>query len=124
MPTPRKNPLPPIKTAGPIGERLAKARKRRGLTQAQLAEKIGITQTVVSDYEIGRLRLSDEILIRLSIALKVSVDYLLGLEKNGEIEPISRSLVSKMTRIEKLPPSEKKALLKNIDMFLKGAEGK
>jgi len=61
-------------------------------------------------------------LIRLALALKVSVDYILGLEKNEHIEPINRTLVSRMNRIEKLPLHEKRALLKSIDMFLKGAE--
>jgi transcriptional regulator with XRE-family HTH domain len=123
MPTPRKNPLPPVNIdTEPVGKRIAKTRKRRGFTQTQLAEKIGITQTVVSDYEIGRLRISDEILIRLSVALKVSTDYLLGLEGSDETEPISRTLASKMVKIEKLPQNEKRALLKSIDMYLKGSE--
>ena len=123
MPRPRKTELPPLDVdSDPIGKRIAIVRKRRGLTQTQLAEKIGITQAVVSDYEVRRAHLSDEMLIRFSLALGVSVDYLLGLEKNEHVEPISRTLVNKMAEIDKLPQSDKRALLKNIDMFLKGAK--
>ena len=34
-----------------IGRRLARIRKERGLTQIELAEKIGIIQSLVSSYE-------------------------------------------------------------------------
>lgn len=122
MPKPKKTDLPPLdRNTEPVGKRIAKIRKHRGLTQTQFGERIGITQTLVSDYEIGRAHLSDEMLIRFALELRISVDYLLGLEKSEHIEPISRTLANKMAKIEKLPPNEKKALLKNIDMFLKAS---
>lgn len=123
MPTPLKYSLPPLQldTNDTVGQRIAKMRKRRGLTQTALAQTIGITQSVVSDYEVGRARLSDEMLIRFALALKTSADYLLGLKDDVVVEPISRSLAQKMQEIEKLPNHEKRSLMKNIDMFLKGA---
>lgn len=123
MPTPLKYDLPPLKldTDETIGQRIAKIRKRRGLTQSALAHSIGITQAVVSDYEVGRARLSDEMVIRFALALKTSADHILGLKHDGVTEPISRSLAQKMQEIEQLPAHEKRALMKNIDMFLRGA---
>ena len=43
-----------------IGQRIARLRNERGLTQKQLGEKIGIVQVLVSDYEKGKLRLHAE----------------------------------------------------------------
>lgn len=62
MPRPMKTHLPPLpQNIGAVGERIAQLRKERGYTQKELAEKIGIERPLLTDYEIGRLRLSDEI---------------------------------------------------------------
>ena len=42
-----------------IGNLLAGARLKAGLTQAQLADQLGIRQNMVSDYERGRRTYSD-----------------------------------------------------------------
>src|SRR5207247_2491036 len=36
-----------------VGQRLARLRRERGLTQVELAERLGIAQPIVSDYERG-----------------------------------------------------------------------
>ena len=53
-------------SAKEIGTRIATLRKRKGITQKELAEKIGVTRTMVTDYECGRVRLYDEIIARLA----------------------------------------------------------
>ena len=60
-----------------IGQRLARIRKDRGFTQVELAEEIGIIQSLVSSYESGALRLSANMAVRFAAALEVSVDELL-----------------------------------------------
>jgi transcriptional regulator with XRE-family HTH domain len=77
-----KTHLPPLpQSIGAVGERIVQLRKERGYTQKELAEKIGIERPLLTDYEIGRLRLGDAILARLAIALGVSADHLLGLSE-------------------------------------------
>lgn len=120
MPKPRKNPLPALDASSePIGLRLAKIRKAKGLTQINVAEKIGIPQYLISDYETGRLHLSDDILIRFAIALGTSADAILGLS-GSDIETPSLKLVRRFKKIESLPAPKQKALLQTIDGFLKG----
>lgn len=65
--------------------RIAEFRKKRGLTQIELAEKLGTTQGALSSWETGRVSLTSDNLIRLSEALNCSTDELLGLE---EKEPV------------------------------------
>jgi transcriptional regulator with XRE-family HTH domain len=122
MPRPRKQPLPILEfSSEAIGRRLAKIRKSRGLTQIQLAERIGINQYQISDYETGRLHLADEMIIRFAKALETSADSILGI--NGTpLDMPSLKLVKRLSKIENLPPNQQKVLLKNIDMFLKAAE--
>ena len=78
MPRKRTLKLPPIDfgTETP-GQRLARLRKERGFTQVQLAEQVGIIQSLVSDYETDRLKLSAEMVVRFAMALDVSTDDLL-----------------------------------------------
>lgn len=67
--------LPPLTPGGEtIGERVARLRKERGYTQVELAEKIGIIQTIVSAIETDALRLSAEMAVRFALALDVSTD--------------------------------------------------
>ena len=58
-------------------ERLKKIRKRKGLTQTQLAEKIGISYQLISYYETGRHTPSMVVLEWLCQALGVSASELL-----------------------------------------------
>lgn len=60
--------------------RLAELRKQAGLTQQQLAEKLGVTQQTVYYYENGRREMKSSVLIAISKALGCTVSDLLGIE--------------------------------------------
>ena len=68
-----------------FGDRLKKLRLQEKLTQQQLADRLGITKSVVSYYELQERYPSPEILIKLAYTFHVSTDYLLGLEQHEEI---------------------------------------
>ena len=88
MPQKSKLDLPPIDLGEEsIGERIATIRKQKGFTQKILAEKMGLLNYLISDYERGRRRLYDEMVARFAVALEVSSDYLLGLTNNPEPLP-------------------------------------
>ncbi len=59
-----------------VGNLLAGARLKAGLTQAQLAKRLGIRQNMVSDYERGRRTYSDAMARRLGKTLKVKEEHL------------------------------------------------
>lgn len=60
---------------------LRAARKRKGLTQTEVANYIGIGQSGYSDWERGKAqRIDRSALARLALLFGVSVDYLLGNE--------------------------------------------
>ena len=62
--------------------RLRDMREDNDLTQAQVAEVLGIDQRVYSNYEIGKREIPVHLLIKLSKMYKVSTDYLLGLKND------------------------------------------
>ena len=59
-----------------VANLLAGARLKAGLTQAQLAKKLGIRQNMISDYERGKRRLSPSMAKRLAKILNIKVDRL------------------------------------------------
>lgn len=60
-------------------KRIRDLREDNDLTQKQVAEKLNVTQQTYSDYELGRITITAEVLIKLSSIYRVSVDYILGL---------------------------------------------
>lgn len=61
-----------------FGARIKSTRKSLGLTQADLAKKIGVTKQAITTYETGIREPSFRNLIKLSRALNVTTDWLLG----------------------------------------------
>ena len=61
-----------------FGARIRIMRKSLGLTQADLAKKIGVTKQVITNYELGLREPPFRNLIGLSRALNVTTDWLLG----------------------------------------------
>ena len=64
-----------------FGLRLKKLRKKRKLTQRQLADKLGLTRSTVCSYENNTITPPTEIVKRLAVIFDVSADYLLGLDR-------------------------------------------
>lgn len=60
-----------------LGENIKKARKAAGVTQKQLAERMGVYQKDVSRWENGEHAPSIELLAGICKALRVSADTLL-----------------------------------------------
>ena len=59
--------------------RIREIRKEKGLSQIQVARKIGMEQTQYSRYERGENEIKVNVLIDICKALNVSSDYLLEL---------------------------------------------
>ena len=69
-----------------FGSKLKLLRKQYGFTQQQLAEKLGVTKSVVSYYELQERTPSPDVLVDLARIFHVTTDYLLGLEYNKTID--------------------------------------
>ena len=114
--------VPPVDGKG-IGERLKDIRKRRGKTQTEVAEALGVDQSLISAYERGAVRPNAASLISLARLFRASADEILGLK---EMKPdgvfTERRFIRRMERIGRLPKRAKEALLKTIDTYLDGIE--
>ena len=63
---------------------IVKLRRKQGLSQAQLAEKLNITQGAVSQWEMGLSKPKSEILPELAKALDCTIDELFEDEATEE----------------------------------------
>lgn len=59
---------------------LKSARKAAGMTQAEVAKIVGITQNGYSYWENGKAKIDNESLAKLSRIFGVSIDYLIGVD--------------------------------------------
>ena len=59
-------------------ERIRDLREDKDMTQSQLAEILGLTQTGYSKYEIGKRDIPTQVLIKLADFYGTTTDYILG----------------------------------------------
>jgi len=68
-----------------IAEHIKALRDKAGLTQTQLARKLGVTRSCVNAWEMGISSPSTQYLVDLAILFHVSTDYLLGFRTSAVI---------------------------------------
>ena len=90
-----------------------------GYTQVELAQKLGLLQVQISDYERGRSRLNAEMAASFAKILKVSADELLGIKLTGKkSKKADRRFLRRLEQLENLPKRDQQALLRTIDAYL------
>ena len=77
-----------------LAERLQELRLSRHLSQKEVAHLIGISASVISNYESGERTPSVEILVALARLYHCSTDYLLGFDKNVPDKNINVSMLN------------------------------
>ena len=120
MPKARKKPRQaPDTRLAEIGKNLQSIRKRRGLTQKELGEKIGLTREAVASYEAGRSQLMVTTLLDIAVVLRIAVNEILRLERIATEITVTRRWAKRMEIIESLPESVKKHILRTLDDVIK-----
>lgn len=105
-----------------FGMNLKKLRKAKGLTQAEVAQKIGVTQSAYAHYENGIRKLEADRIPTLAKALGVQLVELYGGEaaKGKEAAPkVHRNKRGAKVQelFDKLPAAEQRIVLKQIRLM-------
>ncbi len=129
MPTKSKEPEQEIELGNAVfGARLAKLRKEAGVTQVELAHKLGLTQSIVSRFEQGQRRMYDDMIAATAKILGVTPNDILGVGPRKPIKPdeasLSKKMVQRLKLIEALPRRAQETVLDILDLALKGPKDK
>lgn len=112
---PRTDPL----SKKQIGQRLRALRTERGISQVELARRLGSYQTVISAIERGERGLTLQQVMKLADALGAPPADLLGERATpSEHPPLDRRFVRRLEMVARLPKRDQQALLRTIDAFL------
>jgi transcriptional regulator with XRE-family HTH domain len=103
-----------------LGARIAQLRKQSNITQVQLAETLGVSQSAMTAYETGQRRVPVSMLPLLARTLGVSIEELIGEQpsaaarKRGPAPKIQQHL----ERISALPKPRQRAVMEVIEALL------
>jgi transcriptional regulator with XRE-family HTH domain len=103
-----------------LGERICLLRKSHGITQAQLAETLGVSQQTVQAYEVGRRRIQVAALPVVARTLAISLEELFGESTpatRGKRGPAPR-WQQQMEAIAKLPKARQRFVSEMLDTVL------
>lgn len=75
--------------------RIREIRKKCGLTMKELGERVGVSESAISQYETGKRQPDYETLLKIADYFNVSVDYLLGQETEKAPEPEEQKPLSR-----------------------------
>lgn len=103
-----------------FGERLAQVRKKKKISQDELAKANGTRAPVIGRYEYNEVKPSIEVATKMAEALGVSLDYLVGF---ADYE-LDNSITQKILDIQKLNDEDKSSIIKTIDALLPDAKAR
>ena len=103
-----------------FGERLAAAREHLGLSQQQLADKLGVSQKVITYWERNEVALRSDQLTAIAAALNLNVEALLGQPKpktrgNGPVGKARQVFEA----VSKLPRKQQEKIFDLLQPFLR-----
>lgn len=100
-----------------IGNKMLEFRKKVGLTQAELAEKAGLSDRTYADIERGNVNMRLETLLRICDALHVTPDAILT-EENTSLQVSQDEIAEKYAACGE---KEKRVALALLDVYLNAA---
>jgi transcriptional regulator with XRE-family HTH domain len=100
---------------GSLGKRVRQLRQRRGWSQQELADRVGVRQKQISSYERDVNVPSGEIFIKLANAFDVSLDYLAqrAPESAPQVTIADLELLERIQYVDRLADDDR-ALVKQV----------
>ena len=99
-----------------VGLNITAIRRRRGMTQQQLADKTGLKKPTISYYERRCRAIPMDVLRKIAEALNTSMDNLLtGTPSNRSDLSVSKPFLRRLEKAKSLPPEKQKLIMDLID---------
>ena len=103
-----------------FGERLLSTRKKKKISQDELAKMIGVHAPIIGRYEREEVKPSVEIATKIAEALEVSLDYLTGL---SDLE-LDKNIIDVVTSLQKLNSEDKEHIFTTINALIRDAKAR
>ena len=107
-----------------FGARLAKLRKDAGMSQAELARRLSLTQSLISRFEQGQRRMYDDMLAATAKILGVTPNDILGIGPCKPVKPeeasLSKRLALRLKLVEAMPRRAQETVIDMLDLAIKG----
>lgn len=99
-----------------LGHRIQELRKKKGLSQTELANMVGVSYAQISRYENKGSQPPAEVLNHLSDVLETSVDYIINGDSSEKAKATLQDakVLNYFKEVEALPEEEKNTILKVI----------
>jgi transcriptional regulator with XRE-family HTH domain len=98
-----------------FGKRLLEARKRKGISQEEMAKHLGTKGPAIGRYERDEMNPSIEVAAKMAELLDVSLDYLVG--KTDVL--LDSKVLNRIIEIQKLNADEQKTVFSLLDAYLR-----
>ncbi|MFY0256513.1 helix-turn-helix domain-containing protein [Chitinophaga sp. 30R24] len=97
-----------------FGKRLLEARKKKGISQEEMAAMLGTKGPAIGRYERDEMKPSIEAASKMAKILEVSLDWLVG---NTDVE-LDTATLNRIQDINKLSPKDKELVYEFLDSFI------
>lgn len=97
-----------------FGKRLAEARKKKGLSQQDIANELNTKSPVIGRYERDEMKPSIETAAKIAEMLDVSLDFLVG-NSDQELDKATRK---RILEISNFPDKDKEHVYAVLDAFI------
>lgn len=103
------------------GKIITDLRKAKGWSQADVANKTGISQVMVGKYERGDAVPSLEVAKHMADAFEVSLDYLVGEGMNANLD---KTTLKRLEDLQLLDKSKQRILFDLMDTYIRDAKAR
>ena len=109
-----------------FGDRLKEARDLKGYSRTELALKLNITTSAISNYENGVSSPKEEILLRIFDVLEVEPNFLFqdSFSKENTTQPVTENKKKAQALFDELSPEAQKQAEKYLAFLLSQGEEK
>ena len=103
-----------------FADRLKELRKRKNVSQGELAELIEVHFTQVSRYERGETKPNAQAMTKLAKALDTTVDFLMNGTADDVVKDagLEKELISRFLEVQDLETEDKRTVLSLMDAYI------
>lgn len=109
-----------------LADRIQSLRKQAGLTQVELADKIGVSKSQYIRYETKNVQPPADTMNKLADVLGTSVDFLISGDKSDKAKASLKNseLLQRFKEMDSLPEEEQSILIKIISAYVRDYKAK